>query len=192
VPSQVSICNGALIKIGADRVSSITEDKREAILLNAIWDNARDFVLRGHRWNFATKRVELVPNSTTPEWGYQYEFDIPNDFIRIVDTDPDDIEFVVESDSGGNGRVLRCDESVLDLTYIFQQSNMEAWDHSASKALEWQLAGEVAYALTQSLALQDACFKKALQVIAEARSMDGAEGIVRGLEADDWTNARRS
>jgi hypothetical protein len=192
VPSQVSICNGALIKIGADRISSITENKREAILLNALWENARDFVLRGHRWNFATLRVTLTPSATTPDWGYDYEYELPTNYLRVVETDPDDIDFVIEADATGDRRVLRSDESELDILYIFKQENMEAWDSSAAKALEWQLAAEVGYALTQSLALQDSCFKKALQVMAEARSMDGAEGILRGLEADDWTNARKS
>lgn len=192
MPSQVGICNSALIKIGADRISSIDEDKREAILLKAVWDQCRDKVLRSHKWNFATKRVSLVPNSTTPDWGYDYQYDLPTGTLRFIASDPDDIEYVIESDADGNARVLRTDESSLDVLLLFSQNNMEAWDTCAAEALAWTLAESVAYALTQSLVLVDFCGKKAGQVTSEARSIDGTEGIVPVLEATDWIDARRS
>lgn len=192
MPSQILICNSALVKVGADRISDITENKREAILLNAVWEQCRDNVLRSHKWNFATKRVSLTPTATTPDWGYDYEYDLPNGTLRIVDTDPDSIEYVIESDAAGNARVLRTDESSLDVLLLFQQSNMEAWDTCAAEALAWTLAESVAYALTQSLTLVDFCGKKAAAQTSLARSIDGTEGIVPVLEATDWTDARRS
>jgi hypothetical protein len=188
---QVSICNSALIKVGAARISSITQDRREAVLLNALWDQQRDYVLRAHKWNFATKRVTLAPTSDEPEFGYDYEYELPTDCLRFLATDPDDIDYVVEANGDGDSRVLRTNESSIDGLYIFRCDNISMWDSCFVEALAWKLAAEIAYPLTQSMTLSDSCFKKYMSILSEARSIDGAEGIMRDLVADTWTNARR-
>lgn len=183
--SKVSVCNSALIKVGAERISSITQDTKRAILLNAIYDQVRDAVLRAHRWNFALKRTTLTPTSDTPEWGYDYEYDVPNDCLRVLDVDPDDIEFVVE------GGKIRTDESSLDVLYVQRQDDESEWDPCFAEAVACRLACEIAYNLTQSATLVAQCEQKYKAVLAEARSMDGAEGVLKILEADDWTLSRR-
>lgn len=193
--TQVSICNRALIRCGASRISMITEDVQGAILCNALYDELRDEVLRAHPWNFAIKRVQLAPTATTPEWGYDYEYETPNDCLRVLpdvrdSNEQDGIDHVVEADSDGNDKVIRTNESVLNLRYIFRHENESAWDSNFASAFAWKLAYEISYALTQSVTLQAACEKAYIKILAEARSMDGMEGNAPQLIADDWTRSR--
>lgn len=184
--SQVSICNSALIKVGAERISAITEDNKRAKILAAVWDQTRDSILRAHKWNFATKRVTLAPTSDTPEWGYDYEYDLPNDLLRLLEPDPDTIEFVVE------GRKILTDEDSLDVLYIYRHEDESDWDACFAEAMAWGLAAEIAYNLTQSSTLSQLCDQKYQKVIAEARWADSTEGSGLSLEADDWTESRKS
>jgi hypothetical protein len=183
--SKTSICNSALVKVGAERISSITQDTKRAIILNAIYDQVRDSVLRAHRWNFAIKRVALAPTAAVPAFGYNFEYDLPNDCLRLLDTDPDDIDFVIEE------RKIRTDEPTLDVLYIFQNIDESSWDSCFAEAMAWRLASEISYNLTQSSTVAAFCDKKYKEVLAEARSMDGAEGPLKGIEADTWTGSRR-
>ena len=53
--SEVSICNSALIKLGASRIASLTEDSKEAKLCYEQYPILRDEVQASHPWNFCTK-----------------------------------------------------------------------------------------------------------------------------------------
>lgn len=183
--SKVSICNSALIKVGAERISSITQDTKSARILNALWDQVRDSVLRAHKWNFATKRVTLSPTSDSPDFGYDYVYDQPNDCLRVLNTFPDSIDFVVE------GRKILTDEETLDVLYICRHESEADWDSCFAEAMAWRLASEIAYNLTESNTLAVNCDKKYREVLAEARSMDGTEGTTEAIVSDDWTMARR-
>lgn len=185
--TQVGICNLALTRIGCDSITSITQETKSARLLNAIWDHKRDEFLRKHRWNFATKRATLAPTGADPEFGYDYEYDLPNDCLRVLEPDDSDesIDHVIE-----DGKLL-CDESTLDLSYIYRNTNYAAWDSLAASAFAWELASEIAYSMTQSLALAESCEKKARAVLAEARNADGSEGTMGAVVANTWTDARR-
>lgn len=187
--SQVSVCNSALVKVGAERISSIDENTKRAIILKAIYDTTRDAVLRAHPWHFATKRETLVPTATTPAFGYQYEYDLPNDCLKVIDCEVlsrEDIDFQVES------RKIRTDWNEINILYVFQQTDESEWDSCFAEAMAWALAGQIAYNLTQSITLAQSCEQKYRAVLAEARSMNGTEGVLKGLIADDWTNSRRS
>lgn len=83
--SQVDVCNQALIKIGAGRISSLSDGTKQADLLNAIWSIKRDAELAAHPWTFAIKRVNLPASATAPEgtdWSRAYP--LPADYLSMV------------------------------------------------------------------------------------------------------------
>ena len=189
--TQVSICNLALIEVGADLISSISQDTKSARLLNAIWDQSRDQVLHDHRWKFAEKRDVLAPTGTAPEFGYAYAYDIPNDCIKIweVDTDevlgPDDVEWKRE------GNQILTDESSINVLYVYRHEDYNAWPATFAEAMALKLAAQIAYGLTQSLSLRESLEKKYKEKLALARSFSSTEGLQQSFIADEWTNARR-
>lgn len=187
--SEISICNSALIKIGADVISALSQDTKSARCLNAVFDQVRDEVLRSHPWNFAITRSSLTPTANTPVYEYDYEYSLPSDCLRVLGFDVDDDyetpEYVIE-----DGKILS-NYSEMKLRYVYRNEDPSSWDPMFAEALAWRLAQQVAYALTQSasvVAYAAAGYERAL---AFARSTDGSEGTLKGLIADSWTTSRR-
>lgn len=185
--SQVGVCNLACIEVGAARISSIDQDIKQAILLKALWEPKLRSFLRNHRWNFATKRAELAPTGTAPDFGYDYAYDFPNDLVRVLDPDPEENsdDFVVE------GRQILSNDDTLDMIYVWYNDDPSSWDASFARAFALDLAGSIAYAMTQSATLRDQLQKAAAEALREARTVDGQEGKAPEVEISTFTNARR-
>ena len=62
----VSISNRALTFLGAQPITSLEDDTKEARACNRMFEQSRNQVLRGHAWNFAIKRASLAANTTAP------------------------------------------------------------------------------------------------------------------------------
>lgn len=57
--NDYDIVNLALVRIGAKRITSLTDGSRNANEANAIYALVRDEVLRAHEWNFAIRTADL-------------------------------------------------------------------------------------------------------------------------------------
>ena len=58
--TDVSIVNMALLKLGADTITALTDTtSKEAVTANALWEQVRDYVLTAHEWKCAIKRADL-------------------------------------------------------------------------------------------------------------------------------------
>lgn len=84
--SPVDICNLALDDLKQRPITSImtpVSDTEYVCVRN--YDNVRREALFAHPWKFAITRIQLTPNPTTkPLFGYNYAFDLPNDYIRMI------------------------------------------------------------------------------------------------------------
>ena len=183
--NQITICNSALLKVGADVIASITDTKRAAVVCNTLYALIRDEVLRASPWRFAIERVSIVPNATVPAFDYLYQYDIPNDCLRPLKTFPDSIDWIVE----GNQILTNC--TCLDLIYIYQNTDESSWDNNFCEAFAYRLAMELALSLTKNIPLKQEMEKSYNASIAQARSMNAVTGKIPPLEADIWSSARR-
>lgn len=128
--NDYDIVNIALVRLGANTISSLAESTRNAVAANKVWANARDEVLEAHPWNFATRRAWLdeveenvlsitdvtqadpgvvTYSGTDPNDGDKYEIedvggmtDINDEtfVIQNVDSDNDTFELMDEDTSG--------------------------------------------------------------------------------------------
>jgi hypothetical protein len=57
--NDFEIVNLALVRLGATRITSLSDGSRNANEANAIYSLIRDEVLRGHAWNWATRVADL-------------------------------------------------------------------------------------------------------------------------------------
>ena len=97
--SQVDICNGALNQLGASTIISLTEDSKNARILNQRYEMVRDRVFREHPWNCLIKRTKLAQDAATPAYEYSYQYTLPSDCLRVLKTyeQKDDIDFKIEN-----------------------------------------------------------------------------------------------
>mgnify|MGYP003123013717 FL=1 len=82
--SKVSISNQALVKCGANTISSFTDGSHEANTCSTMYDNARDGLLYYTFWNFAvTKQALSLTNETPVDASYTKVHTLPGDIIRV-------------------------------------------------------------------------------------------------------------
>ena len=70
VSTVVDLCNMALIRLGATRITSIDDDSKQALLCKQYYEQTRDEVLYDHEWNCAIVRASLAQLAETPAFGY--------------------------------------------------------------------------------------------------------------------------
>lgn len=82
--SKVDICNQALSLISQQAINSIDAPKDKLEIICAKWyEQVRRAVLAAQPWNFAKARA-LAPETTAPLFGYERAFQLPADYIRII------------------------------------------------------------------------------------------------------------
>ena len=150
--SKVEICNSALNMLGANNIIDITEDSKNARLLNQRYAPIRDAVFRLHAWNCLIKRVELAQDSDTPTHEFEKQYTLPSDCLRVLkigghhdgsSSDLDDgQQFKIE------GRKLLTDESTVYLIYIAKITDVNQYDTLLQETIAARLASELCYAIT--------------------------------------------
>ncbi len=85
-PTQLSLYNRALRILGEGRLSALTENRPVRQTLDGIWaDNIIKVCLEQGLWNFAMRAREMSYSAdVTPDFGYQYAFDKPSDWVRTA------------------------------------------------------------------------------------------------------------
>lgn len=183
--SDVDWCNSALIKIGVGTITALSDASKQARLCLAQYEKCRDDLLAMHPWKFALARVQLAASATPPAFDYLYQFQLPNDCLRVLSTSfLDDTRFTVE------GRFLLTDYSDVSIQYIKKITDPTQFPADFSEALSSKLAADISYSLVQSVTLRDQLMKEAKERIAYARTTSAQQGTGARVYADHWFNER--
>lgn len=182
--SNVQIANWALAKIGADTITSFTEDSKEARAVNLLYDIVRDTVLRDHSWNFATKRATLASLVSTPDWGYAYEYQLPVDCLRIIGVQDDLIAYKIE------GRKLVTDNADINIKYVYRVTDPNEFSPNFIDAFVTRLSAELSYLITQSNTVAGQMFDLYDKRLKEAKTLDAKEETPDQIQITPWLDAR--
>lgn len=183
--SDVGICNSALLKVGAEEISSLTDDTRASNTCQLMYPILRDEVMRAAPWRFALQQNHFgVVSGTPPVFGYQAAYDIPSNLLRVwkVQT-PRWTEI---------GNQILCDKADgIDVLAIYQNTDPTSWDAQFAEALSWRIAMEIALSLVQSIPMKQEMEKGYEKSMALARSTNAVIGTPERLIADTWSSARK-
>lgn len=187
--SEVEVANVALSRVGAARVTALTENSVEARAVNAVLTVLRDVELRAHVWNFAIKREQLAEDATAPTFGPSSAFTLPSDFIRLLPPDPElhsnDLDWRIEG-----RKVLTYDTAPLDIRYVYRVTDPNIMDPLFRQAWALRVARAICEPLTQSnskLQLIDAEYR---DVLVMARKADALEEPPVDQPEDTWVTVR--
>ena len=183
--SVVDICNLALSELGEEFIIALTEASKSARLCSLFYEVERDNVLRAHPWNFAIKRVELAKLTISPSFDYDNSFQLPSDCLKVLFTDDKKDMFKVE------GRSLLTNNASVKIAYISRIEDSTMFDSIFTVALSQKIASKLAYNLSDNNSLVQIMESKAKATIRKAKSMDGQEGVVDNIEANEWLLARQ-
>lgn len=167
----VSICSNALLMLGAQTINDFNEPLDRAKLAANLYPTIRDDLLRTHPWNCTIKRALLAPDATPPAFGYANQFELPADFLRVLEVGQAgiQIDYLVE------GRSILADATSLQLRYVYLNEVENTWDASLVALLTLGMAAAMAYPITQSAALQASFEQKLAMAKKVARAVDGQE-----------------
>ena len=192
--TETNICNMALGRIGANRILNIddtSEDSTQNVLCQLHYDQTRDALLRSHWWRFARERVELVDSGVTPDFEWDYQFSLPDDFLamrsiyedRVSDENIDPYEL--------EGKTLLTDESEMFIRYIKQVTDPDDFDPLFIEVLVLQLALKLVSPLGGGEPRLRKELKDDLYVLMQSvRALDRQETNTAGR--DTWNDERYS
>ncbi len=133
----------ALGKLGSSRIKNLadtTEETPEAIQCRLHFEQTRDALIRSHWWRFASARETLTENSSSPDFEFTNQFDLPDDFMRLksvwdgVDHRNTRVTFGMEGD------LLLTNSDSIDLRYIKKVTDPTKFDSLFVEVLILKLA----------------------------------------------------
>ena len=185
--SETSVCNMALALLGDERIGALTDNTEAARACNSVYEHLRNGLLRSHPWRFARARANLASLTTTPVWGWSYQFTLPSDpyCLRVLDVDSyKQYEWTVE------GRKLLGNFSSANIRYISIVTDQMQFDPLFSVALSTRIAVQICMRLTSDESLRNMLRIDFNQHIRDARAASGQEGEVESVEADAFADER--
>jgi hypothetical protein len=192
--SVVEICNSALNILGANNITALTEDSKNARLCNQRYEPLRDAVFREHTWNCLVKRVQLAQDTASPTHEYTYQYQLPSDCIRVLslggyhDGSSSNVDggqkFKVE------GRKILTDEDTVYLIYSARVVDPTQYDSLLIESIVARLAAELCYAITSSTSLAVALKQDYNEKLRLARHADATEGTPDYIDSSTFINSR--
>lgn len=138
----VAIANQALLQLGANPIESLTQGTTSSTLISSLYAPTRKMLLRIYKFNFSIHRVELGQNSTTPVYGYNYEYNLPSDLVRLLAVE-NDSDYRVE-----DGKILT-NSTTCKICYVYDVTDENKWDTLFSQMMVSRLRVDMAYAITK-------------------------------------------
>lgn len=185
--SKVAIANGALQRLGAKRIESLTQDHPNARSMNAAFDRVVRAEIRRYDWAFAIKRASIAADASGPTWGDWNRYSLPNDYLRLLRDD----ESGLTVDWKIEGRyILSADAAPLEIRYLAFIEDPNFYNSLFIDAVECKLAAVCCKEITGSGALKKDLNADYDDAIADAKRVGAIEKSAQEFPEDEWVAAR--
>jgi hypothetical protein len=198
--SVVSICNNAIIRVGGKTITSLNDLTNEAKACRTLYEDVRNAVFREHPFNCVMARASLNELSTTPAFGFDHQYQLPIDCLRVVSLNEDNYPLVrnglpyMGTDEQKRfrieGRRLLTDEGEANILYIRKVEDPNQYDPLLLDAIASRLAAEIAFPITRNAQLVTSMWNSYYTKFGIARSSDGMEGTIDGFTSDEIGGVR--
>ena len=193
--SDVSIANRALTKLGADRILLLTDETQAARTINSMYTDVRDAEIRRYTWKFSIKRTSLSALATPPEWGFDFQYPLPFDYLGLVQVNEYYVRSLTDKNAAWSvegGNILTNFEAPLKLRYKARIENPAMFDPLFVEVLACKLALEACETLTQSGSKYEAAANGYKFALAEAARQDAIENPPDELPWGSWLDSREA
>lgn len=194
--SVVSICNQAISWVGGNPITSLDDNSTEAKLCKANYAPLRDAVLEAADWSFAKRRYKLNQDTETPAFGYQYQFTVPAEVMRVIKPFRGSV-----TGSGFGEKSLEWafeDRKVLinlAEVYILAIARVEdtnKFSRAFEQALAARIAADIAIPITASKTVMNDMFTLYEKKLDIATATDGQQGSREKFSSTELVGARRA
>lgn len=195
---RLSLYRGALRLLSQRPVASLSEEREPRRILDSAWDGgAVRYCLEAGQWRFASRNVQADASpSDAPEFGYQYAFTKPEDFVRTCGVWSDEWMHNALEDYRDEGPVWSANLETIYIRYVSNADDVgfdySRWPQSFVYFVEAHLAAQIAMPLTESRSKLDDMLAIRKEALREALSHDAMSDPTRRLPAGSWVRARFS
>jgi hypothetical protein len=211
--SKIGIANLALQNIGANAITTLTESTVEAEQIDLRYESVRAATLEAHPWNFALKRVELSQDSNSPAFGYDNQFVLPSDFVRMVATE-EQTDYV-NWGSNFNGyltvsnkssftkadnykleistaglKVLLSNDDAKKIIYVFDQQDTAKFSPMFVEMLSIGLSAAICYRLTNNASMAKSLQDQFEGMLLDTKNVDAKGGTYERVEQSTFIGVR--
>lgn len=187
--SKVEIANRALQLLGAKRITSLTEDSRNARAINAAFEPVKLAELRKHQWSFAIKRAQIAEDTTTPLFTKAASYTLPADFIALANKDPED-NFNTDDWQIEGRSIVTNDDGPLEIRYVADVTDVNQMDPLFREVLASKLAEQLCEEITQSNTKIQTAMQVYEQNITAAKKANAIERVSQEPPEDVWLTCR--
>lgn len=196
--SELEIVNLMLARIGQKPITSIDPPTGPSADVAALhYPMTRRAALRGGIWNFAKKLATLTESGTvTPAFGFTAAYALPNNFIRLLSLG----DYTINADTPAglydivDGHIYTDagDDDGLNLTYIYDHTDVRRWDPLFVNLMRLQGAKDLAFAFTLKPSLLKSIEDELADVKIEAKAVAGQEKPPRRIHRSKLLARRRA
>ncbi|MEK9693259.1 MAG: hypothetical protein VW235_10045 [Rhodospirillaceae bacterium] len=186
--SKFDICNQALVLVGANTITSFSQNTTESKVANQLYENTLNTLLTRCRWRFASKQIQLSYDSTAPLGRWNSKHSVPADalIINTVTVDDNIIQYdryndYIFSDADSTDTVI------ADYTYSPSETNLPAY---FIQSLVFELASLFAGAIARNDNLSNLYNQRAIAQLAIARNIDSQAQTTRRVDVNRFRDRR--
>lgn len=187
--SEVSICNVALVLIGARTIATLGENTKEAGLCSTAYPAARDSLLSMFPWGFAQRVVSLaeVSGVSDPLERYDYAYNLPSDYFAAGSLNVDRLE-----DYEIIGAHLFCSVSPAVLRYTARIEDPALFSEGFAQTLSARIAADICMPIVQNLQRSEIMQQRYLQALTLYAGADARQEkpAASPPSAYSWLTAR--
>jgi len=188
--SIVQICNLALASIGsAEYITSLSDPTSKATICNLLYEDTAKEVMMAGTWASTVRRANLGLLTTTPEYGYSYEFQLPENPECLKVLDINDLE-VGSVDYAIEGSKLLIDQSSVKIRYIAYIEDSGSYDEYLKEAIVAKLASKLAVPVTGDKRLSEAKLIEYTKILEMNLAKNNQQGSIQTVASNDLINVR--
>jgi hypothetical protein len=190
IDSKFDICNQALVLVGANTITSFSENTTESKVANQLYESITENMLTRSRWRFAAKQQQLSRSTDEPTARWSAKYSIPSDSLLIHTVTVNDN--VIEFDRYES--YILCDASSSDTVvadYSFQPSEAN-FPPYFKQALIFELASLFSGAIARNDTLSTLYQNRAIAQLAIARAQDSQAQTSRKVDTTRFRNRRNA
>lgn len=176
--SEVEICNIALGWLGAQPISSFSDQSTTAELCANNYPTIRDSVLESAQWTFATDRYTST-SSVVTQWGDWYEHPVPPGWLNVmrVYREINDITRPVISQGWKlEGVNVIAEQPTVYFWGIIRITDTSKFSQLFVQALAARIAADLSVPITHDSDLQKVMWGLYEEKMNTAKAQDGKQG----------------
>lgn len=180
--SDIDIASNALVRIGAEPISSFTEGGASGQAAANLYEPTIRALLTEHRWRFAAGKRQLARLVSAPLNEYSYAYQLPSDMLLMYRVYPSGNYEIFEDK-------LYTNATSVEIDYLFRPSEAQ-FPAYFQLACEYKLASEFALIVTSNRTLAETYEFKANEQMKKARFADSQGRPQANIYTFDYMDVR--